>query len=130
MKEVIEMTKGQIEAKISEGVSKFEVEFMGRGPQKIKTVLVGDLVIIRLMGFLSQAERQIVENNEGVELLKKMRTMLFEKNLSHFHNVINDILPFKILSTHSDVSTVTGEKMIIITFDGNIEETIIKLGDE
>jgi uncharacterized protein YbcI len=124
------MTKGQVEAKISEGVSKFEVEFMGRGPQKIKTVIAGDLVIIRLMGFLSQAERQIVENNEGVELLKKMRTMLFEKNLTQFHNVINDILPFKILSTHSDVSTVTGEKIIVITFDSNIEETIIKLGDE
>lgn len=118
------MTKGQIEAKISEDVSKFEVDFMGRGPQKIRTILVGDLVIIRLLGFLSQAEKQIVENNEGVELLKKMRTMLFEKNLVHFHSIITKILPYKILSTHSDVSTVTGEKMIIITFDRNIEETV------
>ena len=118
------MTKGQIEAKISEGVSKFEVDFMGRGPQKIKSVIVKDLLIIRLLGFLSQAERQIVENNDGVELLKKLRTMLFEKNLSHFHKVINETLPYKILSTHSDVSTVTGEKMIIVTFDKNIEELI------
>ena len=118
------MTKGQLEAKISEGISKFEVDIMGRGPQKIKTIIIGDLVIIRLLGFLSQAEKQIVENNEGVELLKKMRTMLFEKNLFRFHEVITEMLPYKILSTHSDVSTITGEKMIIVTFDHEIEELI------
>ncbi|MEA4938645.1 MAG: Na-translocating system protein MpsC family protein, partial [Christensenella sp.] len=27
------MTKGQAEAKISEAVSKFEIEYMGRGPK-------------------------------------------------------------------------------------------------
>jgi len=124
------MTKGQIEAKISEVVSKFEVDFMGRGPQKIRTMIVEDLLIIRLLGFLSQAEKQIVENNEGVELLKKMRSMLFEKNLSHFHERVGEILPYKVLSTHSDVSTVTGEKMIVITFEENLEEVIGSLTNE
>lgn len=117
------MTKGQVEAKISELVSKYEVDFMGRGPQKIRTIIVADLVIIRLLGFLSQAEKQVVENSEGVELLKKMRNMLFEKNLSQFHQVINEVLPFQIQSTHSDISTVTGEKMIIVTFENNLEDT-------
>lgn len=118
------MTKGQIEARISEGVSRFEVEFMGRGPQKIRTIIVGDLVIIRLIGFLSQAEKQVVDTPEGVELLKKMRNMLFERNLPHFKKAVNEILPYEIQSTHSDISTVTGEKMIILTFEKNIEETI------
>lgn len=118
------MTKGQMESKISEGVSKFEVEYMGRGPQKIRTIIVGELLIIRLLGFLSQAEQKVAENNDGVELLKKLRTMLFERNITRFHEVISEILPYKILSTHSDISTVTGEKMIIITFDCNIEEKI------
>lgn len=117
------MTKGQVEAKISELVSKFEVDFMGRGPQKIKTLIVGDLIIIRLLGFLSPAEKQVVENNEGVELLKKMRNMLFEKNLHQFKKVIKEIIPYEITSTHSDISTVTGEKMIVLTYDTNIEET-------
>lgn len=118
------MTKGQIEAKISEDISKFEVEFMGRGPKNIRTIIVGDLVIIRLLGFLSQAEQMLVENNEGVELLKKMRTVLFEKNLAHFQKIILNILPYEILSIHSDVSTVTGEKMIIVAFNQDIEATI------
>ncbi len=128
--EVLEVTKGQIESKVSEIVSKFEVEFMGRGPKRIRTIIVGDLVIIRLLGFLSQAEQKLVENNDGVELLKKMRTLLFEKNLLHFQNLINEILPYDILSVHSDVSTVTGEKMIIITFKQNIEKRINPSEDE
>ena len=44
------MTKGQLEAKISESVSKFEIEFMGRVSKQIKTFIVQDL-IIRLKGF-------------------------------------------------------------------------------
>ena len=118
------MTKGQIEAKISEAVSKFEVEIMGRGPKHIRTIIVGDLAIIRLQGFLSQAEQKLVENEDGIELLKKMRRVLFEKNLSSLCDTINECLSYRILSVHSDVSTVTGEKMIVLLFDQNIEESI------
>ena len=37
-------TKGEIEAAISEGVSRFEQEYMGRGPKDIQTHLLGDLL--------------------------------------------------------------------------------------
>ena len=61
------MTKGQIEAKVSEAVSRFEIEFMGRGPKQIRTLIVQDLIVIRLKGFLSQSEQKLAENNQGVE---------------------------------------------------------------
>ena len=69
------MTKGQAEAKISEAISKFEIEYNGRGPKQIRTLIVQDLIIIRLKGFLSQSEQKLAENSQGVELLKKVRTM-------------------------------------------------------
>ncbi len=53
------MTKGQAEAKISEAVSKFEIEYMGRGPKQIRTQIIQDLIIIRLKGFLSQSEQKL-----------------------------------------------------------------------
>lgn len=124
------MTKGQVEAKISEAVSKFEVEFMGRGPQKIKTMIIGDLIVIHLLGFLSQAEKQVVTNNEGIELLKKMRSMLFEKNLEQFKKVIQELIPYEIASTHSDISTVTGEKIIVLTYGLNVEESLLNQGKQ
>lgn len=116
------MTKGQAEAKISEAVSKFEIEYMGRGPKHIRTLIIQDLIIIRLIGFLSQSEQKLAENSTGVELLKKVRTTLFESARSYLEALIKEVIDVDIISTHSDVSTKTGEKIIIITVGENIEE--------
>ncbi|KXG76151.1 DUF2294 domain-containing protein [Thermotalea metallivorans] len=118
------MTKGQIEAKISEAVSKFEIEFMGRGPKQIKTFIIQDLIIIRLKGFLSQSEQKLAINREGVELLKKVRTMLFENAREYFEKIIQEVVDVSIISIHSDVSTRTGEKVIIVTVAENLEEKL------
>ena len=37
------MTKGQVEAKLSEAISKFEMDIMGRGPKQIRTFIMQDL---------------------------------------------------------------------------------------
>ena len=114
------MTKGQAEAKISEAISKFEIEYNGRGPKQIRTLIVQDLIIIRLKGFLSQSEQKLAENSQGVELLKKVRTMIFESSKDYILALIKDIVD--VVSAHSDISTKTGEKVIIITVDENLEE--------
>jgi len=120
------MTKGQLEARISEAVSAFEINYMGRGPKQIKTTIVQDLIIIRLKGFLSQMEQKLAESSQGVELLKRVRTSLFESAGEYFEKTIKDVVDVTIVSLHSDVSTRTGEKVIIITLDENLESTFLK----
>lgn len=114
------MTKGQIEAKISEAVTKFELEVMGRGPKQINTIIVKDLIIIRLEGFFSISEKRLAENN-SVELVKRVRTLLFENEVENFKKIIQDIIDTELISVHSDVSTRTGEKIIVATVDCNLE---------
>lgn len=116
------MTKGQAEARISDAVSQFEVEYMGRGPKQIRTLILQDLIIIRLKGFLSQSEQKLSENGQGVELLKKVRMMLFESARPYLITLIRDVLEVDVISTHSDVSTKTGEKIIVITAARNLED--------
>ena len=41
-------THGEIEAAICEGMSRFEQEFMGRGPKDIRVHLIGNLLVVRL----------------------------------------------------------------------------------
>lgn len=120
------MTKGQLEAKISEAISKFEVEYMGRGPKSIRTHIVNDMIIVRLLGFLSPAEQKLTADTHGVVLFKKMRTSLFEGGREYLETLIEDIIDVAVISTHSDISTKTGEKVIIITTDSNLEELISK----
>ena len=116
------MTKGQAEARISDAVSRFEVEYMGRGPKQIRTLIIQDLIIIRLKGFLSQSEQKLAENGQGVELLKKVRMMLFENARPYLIDLVHDIIDVDVISTHSDVSTKTGEKIIVITTAESIED--------
>ena len=118
------MTKGQIESKLSEAISKFEIEQMGRGPVKIRTIIFQDLIIIRLKGFLSTSEKNLAQNKDGVELIKKIRTALFENAREELEAVIKSVIDIEIISTYSDVSTKTGEKIIAIVSDKNIEEMI------
>lgn len=117
------MTKGQVEAGISEAVSKFEIEYMGRGPKQIKTLIAQDLIIVRLMGFLSHSEQKLVqENSQGVELIKKIRSALFESARAFLETLVKEVIDVEIISTHSDISTKTGEKIIVITVGENLEE--------
>ncbi|CUX17263.1 MULTISPECIES: DUF2294 domain-containing protein [Clostridia] len=116
------MTKGQLEAKISEVVSKFEVEYMGRGPKAIRTYILNDMIIVRLIGFLSPSEKKLTESAQGIELLKKVRTSLFEGGREYLEKLLSDVLDVSFISTHSDISTKTGEKIIVITVDRNLEE--------
>jgi uncharacterized protein YbcI len=118
------MTKGQLEAKLSEAVSKFEMEYMGRGPKLIRTYIINDMIIIRLSGVLSPSEQKLTDNPQGIELFKKVRSSLFEGGRGYLETLITDIVNVAIVSTHSDISTKTGEKIIIVTADKNIEEMI------
>ncbi len=118
------MTKGQLEAKISEIVSKFEIEYMGRGPKTIKTYVISDMIVVRLTGFLSPSEQKLTDNPQGIELFKKVRTSLFEGGRGYLETLITEVIDVAIVSTHSDVSTKTGEKIIVIAVDKNLEELI------
>ncbi len=114
------MTKGQIEAKISEAITKFEVDIMGRGPKHINTTIINDLILVRLEGFFSVSEKRLAEN-DNVALIKKVRTLLFENEEDKFKSIIEKIIDNRIISIHSDVSTRTGEKIIVLTAKDDIE---------
>jgi uncharacterized protein YbcI len=115
------MKKGQLEAKISEAMIKFEKEFMGRGPMETDTFIVKDAVMIRLKGVLTPAEEQLAKTFEGALLIKKTRVQLLEGARALLRNIILDITGCKTKSLHSDISTKTGERVIVFILDQNLE---------
>ena len=111
-------TKGQIEADISEAITKFEKEFMGRGPIETKTFILDDLVLVRLNGVLTKAEHQLAntdKNGRGRQLIKQMRVELIEKGRPLLEAIVENITGQKVKSLHTDISTITGERIIIFT---------------
>lgn len=119
-------TKGQVEAQISESMISFEKKYMGRGPEEIKTYIIKDMVFVRLKGVLTPAERQLAKTSEGAELIKKARRKLLEGARSFLETIIFEITRCKVKSLHTDISTKTGERIIIFTLYENLEERFCK----
>jgi uncharacterized protein YbcI len=116
----MDKTKGQIEAEISEAVTRFEKEFLGRGPLETRTYIVDDMVIVRLKGVLTRAEYRLVKserNAKARDLIKQVRIELLENGRPLLEDIIKDILRRKVRSLHTDISTMTGERLIIFTLD-------------
>lgn len=111
-------TLGELEAVICERISRFEQEYMGRGPKKIHTHLLGDLLVIRLEGVLTAAEQQLAKSlpaDKGRDLLKEVRKHLVETARPVLEAMIQQVTDVNVLSLHYDISTVTGEEIILFT---------------
>jgi uncharacterized protein YbcI len=117
-------TKGEIEAEISDAMVKFEVEYMGRGPKEVRAYLIDDMVLVRLKGVLTKAEEQLIKGADGVELIKKVRSTLIENTRPILSQVVGDITGAKVISLHTDISTITGERVIILTLDRHLEQAL------
>jgi uncharacterized protein YbcI len=118
--------KGQLEAEISEGIIKFEREYMGRGPDETKTYILGDMILVRLKGVLTPAEKQLAsaaDQSQGRNLIKQVRIELLEKARALLDRIIKDITGRSVKSLHTDISTATGERVIIFTLDGPVTAT-------
>jgi uncharacterized protein YbcI len=116
--EAMMKSQGEIEAAICEGLAHFEQEYMGRGPKDIHAHLVGDLLVVRLQGVLTAAEQQLVKTlpaAKGRDLLKEVRTQLLETARPLLEALVLEITGVKVLSLHHDISTVTGEEVVVFT---------------
>jgi uncharacterized protein YbcI len=114
-------TLGEIEAAICEGMTRFEQEYMGRGPKDIHAHLIGDLLVVRLRGVLTAAEQQLVKTlpaEKGRDLLKQVRTQLIETARPVLEAMVQEATGAKVLSLHHDISTATGEEVVLFTLSG------------
>ena len=112
---------GEIEAAVCDGMSRFEQEYMGRGPKDVRAHLIGDLLLVRLTGVLTAAEQHLVktlEPGKSRDLLKQVRTQLIEAARPILEAMVQEITGAKVLSLHHDISTATGEEIVIFTLAG------------
>ena len=111
-------TLGEIEASICQGMSRFEQEYMGRGPKDVHAHLIGDLLVVRLQGVLTAAEQHLIKTlqaEKGRDLVKQVRIQLIETARPVIEAMVQGIIDVKVLSLHHDISTVTGEEVVLFT---------------
>jgi uncharacterized protein YbcI len=127
-------SQGEIEAAVCDGISRFQQEFVGRGPRDIHAHLVGPLLVVRLQGVLTPAERQLVapyhdgsggseangvgggnDNGNGRSLLKQVRAHMVATGRPRLREIVEEATGVPLVSVHHDISTLTGEEMIVFS---------------
>jgi uncharacterized protein YbcI len=114
--------QSKVEATISDEMMAYQHEFVGRGPDGIRTRIVEDLVIVRSFGVLTPAERQLATSFEGRRLIKAMRQQVLEAGRSVLERIVQKHTGAEVISVHSDISTKSGEWLDVFVLDRSAEE--------
>ncbi|MBK9946986.1 MAG: DUF2294 domain-containing protein [Nitrospira sp.] len=110
-----------MENAIRNAIIKFEQEFMGRGPEEVKAFVVRDLVVVRLKGVLTPAERQLAKTPDGVDMVKRLRQTLIAQGRDKLCEQVSDITGAKILTLFTDIDVQIGEKIFVFTVDRELQ---------
>lgn len=113
-------TRGEMESALCEVMSRFEQEYMGRGPKDIHAHLIDDLLVVRLQGVLTAAEKHLIQSltaERGRDLVKQVRTQLIETARPVMAAMVQEVTGATALSVHHDISTVTGEEVVLFTLN-------------
>jgi uncharacterized protein YbcI len=110
-------TRGVLEDEFSKAIIRFEKEYLGRGPLEARTFFIQDMILVRLRGVLTPAELKLAESAEGQRLVKETRRQLFETSRPLIEKIVQDVCGCNAVSFHTDMSTRTGERIIVLIVD-------------
>lgn len=110
-------TRSELEQEISRILIHFEKEYMGRGPLETNTYLLNDMILVRLKGVLTPTERKLsqAQNERSQYLLKQVRNELLAGGRPLLEASLQALLGVAVKSVHTDISTKTGERIIVFT---------------
>lgn len=117
-------TKGMIEAEVSKALTLWEKDFLGRGSVEVRTDILRNMIVVMLKGVLTPAEKLLSEQRDGMLSVKKIRSEMVEAGIPQLHSLILEITGCEVVSFHTDISTRTGERMMVFMLDGNLGERL------
>ncbi len=115
-------TRGETEAEFTRAMIQLEKEYLGRGPADARTFFVNDMILVRLRGVLTPAEMKLSEEKEGAALVKETRRRLFESSRTILETIVREIVGCNLISMHTDMSSKTGERVVVLTVDMSLDK--------
>ncbi len=115
------LSRGEMENSIRNAIIQFEQEFMGRGPTDVRAFILRDIILVRLKGVLTPAERQLAKSDDGIGMVKQMRQNLISQGRDQLCRQILDITGAETSALFTDIDARIGERIIVFTLDRDLE---------
>jgi len=115
------ISRGEMENAIRNAIIKFEQEFMGRGPTDVRAFIIHDIILIRLKGVLTPAERQLAKSEDGIGMVKQMRQNLIAQGREQLCRNILEITGAETTGLFTDIDTSIGERVIVFSCAQDLE---------
>jgi uncharacterized protein YbcI len=119
-------SKGSMEAEISKALTQWEKDYLGRGSVTVKTDIIRDMIIVSLRGVLTPAEYSLCESKEGMLTVKRTRSDLVESGIEDLKEIIFQLTGEKVGSFHTDISSRTGERVMVFKLFNDFEKNLMK----
>jgi len=119
-------SKGQIEDLISKEVTRFYSQTLGVGPKESRCYILEDMIIVRFRGKLLPIEENLLNLSgiKGIELVKNIRKSLHEITTKKLREIITKCTNKKVISSHADISTKTGERIEIFILESDFQKEL------
>jgi uncharacterized protein YbcI len=117
----MDKSKGAMEAEISKALTQWEKHYLGRGSVSVKSDILRDMVIVILKGIMTPAEYSVCKDHEGILSVKEHRNSLVESGLEELKEIINTLTGYEVVSFHTDLSTRSGERMMLFKLSGDLQ---------
>lgn len=124
-KNMMDKTKGVLEAEISKVLTHWEKTYLGRGSVSVKSDIVRDMVVVVLRGVLTPAEYAVCQEKEGLLSVKKMRNSLVESGVAEIKDALATITGYEVVSFHTDLSTKTGERVMVFRLSEDLQSKLL-----
>ncbi|MDX7996433.1 MULTISPECIES: DUF2294 domain-containing protein [Bacillus] len=120
-------SKGSIESEISKSITQWEKDYLGRGSVSVKTDILRDMIIVNLKGILTPAEYVVCGSKEGMLSIKQTRSELVESGIEGLKDIILKITGEKVKSFHTDLSSRTGERVMVFKLCNDLGKNLEKI---
>ncbi|GLV14470.1 hypothetical protein Heshes_21540 [Alicyclobacillus hesperidum] len=117
--------KGCMESELSNALTKWEKDYLGRGSVSVKTDILRDMIIVSLRGILSTAEYALCETRDGMLSIKRTRTSLVESGIDELKDLVRRITGEEVTSFFTDLSTRTGERIMVFRLSEDLEKKLV-----
>ncbi|GIW54514.1 MAG: hypothetical protein KatS3mg082_0918 [Nitrospiraceae bacterium] len=87
----------------------------------MRAFIVRDMVVVRLKGVLTPAERQLAKTPDGVDMVRRLRQNLIAQGRDRLLDQVSEITGAGTLALFTDIDTQVGERVFVFTLDRDLE---------